>query len=130
MKGLVVALLLLIAVPVQAQEPSKRVFDALRGAFLGLAVADGISTVICLETVEGCVEANPMVRPVVERHGARSAMSGKVAVNGAQMLAIGYLWRKYPDQRRQILLGTVAMVALQGYVVGHNLREMRKRGVF
>lgn len=89
-----------------------------------LAALDAHGTIDCVR-LGTCHEANPFLRPLVDRHGIEVAMGSKLAVQGGLVAVSLWAMHRYPEHRKGIVLGLVTATVLQGVVVGLNQRTLR-----
>lgn len=90
----------------------------------GLAAIDAHGTIGCVR-LGTCHEANILLRPIVDRHGIEVAMGSKLAAQAGVAAFAGWAMRRYPDQKKWIVVGFVTGTALQGVVVALNARTLR-----
>lgn len=114
-----VLLLLLLAAPVQAQEPRLKV--AL-GAYVTAAFFDASYTSFC-SGAKMCHEQNPILKPIVDRRGVVAAMTVKGAMHAG--IAAGLLKLSKTHPQRAFWL-TVALTGAQVAVDVANVRTLRK----
>lgn len=112
-------LLLLLAKPSAAAQAD--IFPVLGGAYVGLGVWDGYTTVQCSK-LGTCHEANPLLRPFVDEHGIAPVMTAKVAFQ-VGTLALLCHWRK--DHPRETMAALLSLIVLQSYVNIRNARTLR-----
>lgn len=122
--ALSLALLALSARPAQSQDNWQTAATLAAGAYVGLAAIDAKNTYDCVKAGT-CVEANPLIRPFVERRGIGPAMAGKVAVNVGMLAATQAITSRWPDRHRMRAVAYVSMMLVQGYVVYRNERVLR-----
>lgn len=118
--SLVLAFLLLTTTAHADERLLRNAKRVLQGSYIAAGVWDAYKTVLCVRTVYGCYEANPVLKPIVEEHGIEAAMTGKVAFQVGVVAATEYFWRKYPEKRPAILGTLGAMLAFQLWVNKHN----------
>jgi len=111
---------LLVAVPVSAQD---RTAIAL-GAYITTGFIDASGTAYC-HGAGTCHEVNPVLRPIVDRHGVVAAM----AVKGAMHTGISaWLLRDRQRHERRAFWTAVALAGAQLAVdIGNNRRIGRQR---
>ena len=110
-----------------AAHASPRVRTILAGTtYAGLATWDAALTVKCVQA-KTCHEANPLLAPLVNRHGIKTAMTAKLALNTAMTGGAIYVARKYPHRRKTITAMLMSMAAVQGYVVYRNYQVIQGR---
>jgi hypothetical protein len=124
-RQVILLLMLSSPAPLLAQTPSDRTFHGLQAAYVGLATMDAVTTSLCVQR-RTCHEANPILRPLVDRHGIRTAMTVKLATQGAISGGFFYAWKHYPEHRKGLLLSLATMTALQGYVDYRNYQTLRR----
>ena len=115
-----VLLLVLLAAPVQAQETRQKL--AL-GGYLTAAFFDVSITSFC-SGAKTCHEQNPLLKPIVEKHGIVPAMTVKGAMHAGITLGLLRLAKSHP--KRTFWL-TVGLTAAQVAVDVANVRTLRKR---
>lgn len=106
------------SVPVR-ETPTPMAFKATIGALSGLAVADTIQSVPCLNGAH-CREANPLYK--------QTSPAGFVAIKAGGITALSVLsWKLH--KRHPALAWTLigSMTAVQGWAVAHNARALRNR---
>lgn len=118
------ALFIVSATPVRADDPWKAASILAGGVYVGLATADARGTIACVQAGT-CHEANPAIRPIVDRHGIVPAMSGKLGFNVGTVAAIWAVNHKWPGHRKRSTLMLIAMDVVQGYVVYRNNRVLK-----
>lgn len=111
---------LLVAVPVQAQD---RTAIAL-GSYMTAGFIDAAGTAYC-HGAGTCREVNPVLRPIVDRHGVVAAM----AVKGAMHSGISaWLLRDRKRHERRAFWTAVALAGAQLAVdIGNSRRVGRQR---
>ena len=114
-----VLLFLLLAAPVQAQEPRLKL--AL-GSYLTAAFTDTSITSYC--TGKGtCHEVNPLLKPIVERHNIVAAMTVKGAMHAG---IAAWLLKAHKEHPKRVFWITVGLTAAQIAVDVQNVRTLRK----
>lgn len=93
--------------------------------YFGLAVWDAALTIRCVQE-HTCHEANPLLAPLVNRRGIKTAMGAKLALNTAMTGVALSVARKYPGRRKTITAMLVGMAAVQGYVVYRNYQVLQR----
>lgn len=119
--------LLGVAAPARAQQrwaAEDRLFVVVLPVYGVLAWKDASDTIDCVKA-RVCHEANPLIRPFVDRHGITSAMTGKLAIQAGIAGGLGYAMHRWPSKKRYILASFVTMTALQGYVVYRNHQTLK-----
>ena len=125
MKILLVVLVLLVPRPAAAQS-SDALFNAGVVALLALDAVDAWSTYACVsEYPTQCHEANPVIRPFVDKHGVAVAMGGKLAVNAAILGVAALVRHKKPEWKKGIGLSLVSMGGVQVVVDVMNVRTLQ-----
>lgn len=84
-------------------------------AFVVVNIADAISTAINVGIYGPMVEMNPMIRPLIEQHGASIVFLWKIAW-AAPLFALGQAFLKY---RAVLLLNVVLLSIVYGNVFLH-----------
>lgn len=105
-----------------ASADSLKVHVALFG-YMTTAFVDTAETSYCI-ALKTCREANPVLRPLVERHGVVPAM----AVKGAMHTGIAwFLLTQHKDHPKAAFWSTLALIGAQTAVDIHNIRAIQKR---
>jgi len=121
MARLAVAMVLLSAIPVAGQEaPSSRWQDVLLIAGGGLAGAD-LSISMDAFSRGQAREANPLLRPLVNRPAAFGAV--KAGLDTAAILWLRSMRRDHP---KRALIGAVGFVVLKASIVAWNVKQLRR----
>lgn len=124
----VILLVLVLAIPraVVAQERGDQIFAAALGAYAVAAVVDAKTTIDC-SRAGLCHEANPVLRPLVDRHGVEFAMGTKLAAQAGVAVTVLLLRPKYKTQTMWAMVGlSAAQIAVDGINYAR-LQEARRR---
>ena len=116
------ALLACLLVPAAAHADPDRQFRVALGAYITAAALDGSITSYCVGRGE-CREANPLLAPVVERHGVVAAMTLKGAFHGG---ILGILLSMHKERPKVALWTTIGLLAAQVAVDAHNVKTLRR----
>jgi dipeptide/tripeptide permease len=131
LSAVVVALLMaLMSAQVAHAEDHDRDRVAVTSFTLGLAsislsFADAIITYRAVKSGRAR-EANPLLVPFVETHGIGKTMIAKVGVDFGQELGLRYIAHRWPERKKTVMIARVAAVGLKGFVVAHNVHELRR----
>lgn len=131
MRVIVVAMVLLGAVvsPVYAADHDRSrlaIANIAAGTvYIGLSAADAIVTYRAVSDGRAR-EANPLLVPFVRSHGIGKTMAAKFGINIGTELGLRYIEHRWPDSQKAVLAARISAVAVQGYVVAHNLRVLRE----
>ena len=123
MRAFLVCLLLLLPAPSWAQSADDRRAHLAIGAYITSAFFDASITSYC-HGQGRCRELNPVLAPIVERHGIVAAMTVKGAFHAG---IIGILLDMHQHRPQAALWTAVGLTAAQVYVDWHNVRELRQR---
>lgn len=124
MKTLIL-IMVLLARPARAEDWQRAAFHASLAGLGVFAWKDAEMTIDCVRR-QVCQEANPIIRPFVDRHGIERAMTGKLAVQAGIAGFHVYAWHRWPARKPVILASLVTMTVLQGLVVAHNHRVLQR----
>lgn len=119
MKTAFIGLFLLWALPVSAQT-ERTIFRVTLPIYGFVAIEDARQTRLCVEH-GSCREVNPVLKPFVDRHGIRTTMAGKLAVQSGVAAGLVLLHHKYRWQSTAALL---TLTGLQAWVDIRNYRTL------
>lgn len=91
---------------------------------VGLSGADALITYKAVKAGQAR-ESNPWLVPHVEAHGIGRTMAAKFAINVGTELGLRYVEKRWPEQKKAVLLARLASIGINGYAVAHNLRVLR-----
>ncbi len=126
--GVLAGLLLsALVTPLHADERTlaDKLAIATTPTYLALAAIDGWDTVACVRAGR-CHEANPILKPVVERHGIGPTMTGKVVLQAGFATGVFWAMHRWPAQKKYIVASYITMTVLQGVVVVANRRTLER----
>jgi len=106
--------------------PTKtRTSAATKAAFFAYGTAAFIDTSVTswCHGANKCSEQNPVLRPIVDRHGIVTAMAVKGAMHTGIALWLSSQKEKHP---KAVLWTTVALAIAQGTVDAYNVKQLRR----
>ena len=116
-----VLVVLCIARPASAQSAEETRFRIVTGGYITAAFLDASETAYC--SGQGrCHEINPILSPIVERHGVVAAMTVKGAFHAG---ILGIATSMHKERPKTATAFMVALLAAQVFVDVHNMRTLR-----
>ena len=126
MKFVLVFALSLFASVSHADDRALKITEsALILGYIGTSVADARFTFQCVERGV-CREANPFLKPLVDRRGIGAAMSAKVAFNLGVVGGLAMISHKWPDRHKTFIAAMIAANAVNVWVLEHNRRALAR----
>lgn len=94
--------------------------------YVGTSVADARFTVQCVHR-HVCREANPLLAPIVNKHGIGTAMTAKVAFNLGVVGVMQVISHQWPERKKTLFFSLLAANAVNVAVLAHNHRVLSGR---
>lgn len=112
--------------PAAAQmDRSTKLFIALVPVYTWQSFVDAAGTADCVEA-HRCVEVNPVWVAVARTDGIRHSMRVKFVAQTALTVGVAVAMKKWPNQRRTLVIGYALMTAAQIAVNVHNAQVINR----